>query len=117
MHIFWHNINKIVNGDSFHNIEGGATIINKSLIQGSFNKVEREYGDDTKKALEQVSQFIEKSGNVAAVALFNNFNQELSKPRHEKSTLGGIWDGIEKVLPSIATIAGAVAKVTALFTQ
>ena len=102
-------------GDSFQNIESGTTIINKSLVQGSFNKVEREYGEETKKALEQVSQFIEKSNNPAAVALFNSFNQELSKPEREKSTLKGIWDGIEKVLPSIATIAGAVSKITALF--
>ena len=102
-------------GDSFQNIGAGTTIINKSLVENSFNKVEREYGEDTKKALEQISQFIEKSNNPAAGALFNSFNQELSKPQHEKSTLKGIWDGIEKVLPSIATIAGTVAKITSLF--
>jgi hypothetical protein len=51
----------------------------------------------------------------AAIALFNNFNQELNKQQHDKSTLKGIWDGIVKVLPSIATISEAVAKITTLF--
>ena len=102
-------------GDSFQNIGADATIINKAIVQNAFNKVESQYGNETKKALEQVSQFIEKSQNPAAVALFNSFNQELSKPQHEKSTLKGIWEGIEKVLPTITTIAGTVAKIAPLF--
>jgi hypothetical protein len=105
----------MTNGDSFQNITN-ATIINKAIVQNAFNKVQEEYGEETKKALEQVSQFIENSDNPAAAALFNSFNQELSKPQHEKSTLKGIWDGIEKLLPTITTIAGTVAKIVPLFT-
>ena len=86
-----------MSGDSFHNIGPGATIINKSFLQNSFNKVEREYGGDVKQALDDISQFIEKSDNPAAGALFNTFNQELSKPQHEKSTLKGICYEVENI--------------------
>jgi len=50
-----YNIDKIASDYSFHDIGTGSTIINKSLVQGSFNKVEREYGGDVKQTLDQIS--------------------------------------------------------------
>jgi len=33
----------------------------------------------------------------------------------EKSKLRNFWEGLEKLLPSLATISGAVAKIVTLF--
>jgi hypothetical protein len=101
-------------GDMFENITD-STISSKSIVQNSFNKVVMKYGEETKNALDEVSKFIGESKDPAAIALFNNFCQELNKPQCEKSTLKGIWDGIVKVLPSIANKSSAVTKITTLF--
>jgi hypothetical protein len=104
-----------ITGDGFKDITG-STIINESLIKDSFNKVQSEYrNEEAGKALIEIAGFIEKSGDPAAGALFDNFNQELNKPQSEKSKLKKFWEGIEKVLPSIGTAADAVSKITSLF--
>jgi hypothetical protein len=104
----------IVMGDRFENISG-STIINKSLVQNSLNKVKEQYDEETSKALQEVAQFIHNSKNRSAGALFNEFNQELSKPEPDKSALGNLWSSIQNVLPQIVTISGAVAKIVTLF--
>ena len=47
-------------GDVFIDIHN-ATLINKSLVENSFNKVKREHDEETGKALVKVAEFIEKS--------------------------------------------------------
>lgn len=79
------------------------------MVENSFNKVKNNYGDDVSKALVKIAESIEESGDPAAGALFDNFNQELNKPQPEKSKLKKIWEGIVKILPSVASIAGAIA--------
>jgi len=67
----------------------------------------------------QVTGFIQKSKEPtvpAAAALLDGFNQELTKRTPDKSRLRSIWDGIEKVLPSISTMKGVVDKIVPLFT-
>jgi hypothetical protein len=101
-------------GDYFNNIQN-ATIINKSILENSFNKVENEYNEEVAKSLIQIAEYIEESGNISAGILFDNFNEELNKPQLDKSKIGKIWDGIEKTLPSIATISEIIAKLAPLF--
>ena len=101
-------------GDVFKNING-ATIINDSIVKDSFNKVEKEHGEEVAKALLQIGEFIEKFGDLSAGILFDKFNEELNKNQPEKATLKKIWDGIEKTLPTIATISEVIAKIAPLF--
>jgi len=101
-------------GDIFKDIHN-ATIINKALVQNSFNKVKKEHNEETSKALVEVAKFIENSKDPAAGALFNNLTEELSKPEPDKSRLKSFWSGIEKALPTITSIAGAIAKIVPLF--
>ena len=103
-----------VDVDVFRDIHN-ATIINKSLVENSFNKVKREIDEETSKALVKVAEIIEKSGNASAGLLFDKFNEELNKPQPEKSRLSDFWSGIVAVPPSVATLAGAVSKITGLF--
>jgi len=91
-----------------------ATIINASLVENSFNKVKRELDEETGNTLVEIAKFIEKSGNASAGLLFDKFNEELNKPQPEKSRLSDFWSGIVAVLPSVATLAGAVSKITGL---
>ena len=42
---------------------------------------------------------------------FDRFNQELNKSEPQKSVLRQMWEGIEKVLPSIQTLAEAVPQI------
>jgi tetratricopeptide (TPR) repeat protein len=103
----------VVIGDKFENIRG-ATIIKDSLVENSFNKIKEGYGDDVAKALLQIAEFIEGSGNKEAGGLFDSFNEEISKPQPKKSVLKSIWGGIEKALPTITTLSEAIAKLTSL---
>ncbi len=104
----------IVKGDVFSDLQN-ATIINKALVENSFNKVRREHDEETSKALVGVAKFIEKSGDPASGALFDKFNEELNKPQPDKFRLKSFWTSIQNNLPAIASIAGSVAKVVALF--
>jgi hypothetical protein len=101
-------------GDVFNNIHD-ATIINKSLVKKSFNKVKKEHDEETSKALAKVAEFIEISKDHAAGALFDTFNKELNKPQPDKTRLKSFWTGIQNTLPSIASISESVAKIVQLF--
>jgi hypothetical protein len=103
-----------VMGDEFRDIRN-ATIINKSLVENSFNKVKREHDEEISKALVEVAKFIEKSGDPVSGALFDKFNEELNKPQPDKSRLKSFWSGIQNALPSIASISDSVAKIVSLF--
>ena len=101
-------------GDVFKNIRN-ATIINKSVVENSFNKVTKEHGGDVAKALLQIAEFIEKAGNIEAGELFDSFNEELNKPVPKKPVLKSIWEGIKKALPDITALSEAIAKLATLF--
>jgi len=103
-----------VMGDVFKDIQN-ATVINKSLVENSFNKVKTEHDEETSKALVEVAKFIEKSKNPAAGVLFDSFNQELNKSQPDKSKLKSFWEVLQNALPSIATISDSVAKIVRLF--
>ncbi len=100
--------------DVFQNIQN-STILNKSIVENAFNRVKKEHDEDTSKALVKIAEFIEKSGDPAAGALFTNFTEELNKPTPDKSRLKSFWSGVEKALPTINTVAEAVAKIVPLF--
>ena len=92
--------------DVFGNVTN-ANIINKSTIQNAFNKVKSEHDEETSKALIKIAEFIEKSNEPAAGALFNSLTDELNKPQPDKSKLKSFWSGIQNVLPSIVSISAS----------
>jgi len=66
--------------------------------------VKREHGLDFSQTLEQMTGHIERSGDPSAAALFARFKEELKKGQLDRSTLRKVWEDIEKILPSIATL-------------
>jgi tetratricopeptide (TPR) repeat protein len=101
-------------GNMFKNIQH-ATVINKSAVENSFNKVKTGYGEEVAKALLHIAEFIDRSGNKEAGELFNRFHEELNKPEPKKSVLKSLWEGVEKAVPAITTLSDAVAKLVSLF--
>ena len=81
---------KVVMGDSFKNISN-ATIINRALVENSFNKLKKEYNEQVNQALVQIADFIQKSDEPAAGILFAKFNEQLNEPQLDNPTLINIW--------------------------
>jgi tetratricopeptide (TPR) repeat protein len=105
---------EVVMGDKFENIRN-ATIINKSVVENSFNKIRAEQGEGVASALKEIADFIEQQGNREAGELFDRFNEELNKPEPKKSVLKSVWAGIEKAIPVATALAEPVAKLAMLF--
>lgn len=105
---------EIVMGNKFENISG-STIINESHLFNSLNKVKNEYGEDASKAIEELWQTVEKSGNEEAAELFNAFNNEVAKETPSKPLLKNFWNGITAAIPTLIQSATLVEKITSLF--
>jgi hypothetical protein len=100
--------------DKFENIHN-ATIVNRSLVEKSFNQVKSDFDQETADALKLVAKEIEKSGNKEAAENFDSFNEELQKPEPKKSVLRVLWGGVTTALPSILQITDVVTKISKLF--
>lgn len=94
-------------------VSGNSNVIGKSIVSGGVYNVKR-HDDEIRKGLYKIAEFIEKSNNPAATALFDGFNEELNKPQPDVSRLRSLWSGIEKVLPSIAEMSETVRKIEKL---
>jgi len=106
---------EVVMGDKFENIQN-STVINRSIVSEAMKTVEASHGADIARSLESVAKTVEESKSVAAGALFESFSRELQKKQPNKSDLREFWEGLTKVVPSIATLAGAGVKIATLFT-
>jgi len=104
----------IVMGDIFSNIKN-STIVNRSLVERSFNKVKSEADEETAKVLLKVAELVAGSGNKEAGEILDQFNEELAKPAPRKSLLKRSWDNLVQVLPTVTTVAGAAAAIAKLF--
>ena len=102
-------------GDHFENISH-STIVNRSIVQKSFNKLARDYDDDTAQALQQLAEEIEKSGNREAAETFEAFNEELQKPEPKKSILRSLFNGITEALPALSSMTDLIEKISKIFT-
>ncbi len=104
----------ITMGDKFSNISN-STIVNRSLVESSFNKVKSEAGEETAKVLLKVAEIVAASGNMEAGEILDQFNEELAKPVPRKSLLKRSWDNLVQVLPTVTTVAGAAAAIAKIF--
>lgn len=113
--LFHITVNKeIVMGDKFENIRH-STIINRSIVEDAVKNTRLTMGADTAELLSGIADVVDKSQNSAAVSLLNSLMTELKQKQPDKSKVRQIWDGLVDVLPDIATIAGASAKIAGLF--
>jgi hypothetical protein len=108
------SIGEFIMGDSFKDIKD-STIINRSKVVNALNTVGGHIDEDTKSAIIEVANIVGQSQNAAAGALLDQFNDELAKPQHDRSKLKQFWSGLTTLLPDIAKLGGAVAKIVAIF--
>lgn len=106
---------EVVMGDKFENIQQ-STVINGSIVSEAMNTVAASNGPEIAQALEAVAKAVEESKSVAGGALFESFSKELQKQQPHKLVLRELWEGLTKVVPSVATLAEAGVKVATLFT-
>jgi hypothetical protein len=101
-------------GDKFKNISG-STIINRSNLTNSLNKIKENHGEVVADAIKEIGKIIEKSGNDEAAELFNAFNNESSKDSPSKPLLKSFWNGITSTLPVIEKSVRLIEKISSLF--
>jgi hypothetical protein len=109
-----------VMGDKFANVRGsqikspGAklTYINESMLSNALNTVRGDYGDDVRDALRVLANHIQRSKSQEAGELFNSFNEELTRPNSNRTTLKVLWDGLRNSLPEAAKVASSIATIT-----
>jgi hypothetical protein len=98
----------------FSDIEG-STIVVDSIVKNSFNRVKEAHSEEIARALLEIADYVNRSGNKDAGVLFNTFGEELSKSAPRKPVLRTIWNGILEVLPDVSKLAEAVTKIGTLF--
>ncbi|MGA7384200.1 MAG: COR domain-containing protein, partial [Methylocella sp.] len=101
-------------GDKFSHISN-STIVNRSLVERSFNKVKSEAGEETANVLLKVAEVVADSGNEEAGEILDQLNEELAKPAPRKSLLKRSWDNLVQVLPTVTTVADAATAIAKLF--
>ena len=104
-----------VSGDIFSNIGEGATIINRSLLSNSMNRLKDNGQGDIAEALQRIAELIEKSGSSEAAENFEAMTEELSHPAPRKTILKSLWAGTIAALPMISELTDSVDKISGLF--
>lgn len=94
--------------------ETSFTNIDKSFVANAFSKINDEYGEDIARALLQIAEFVEKSGDYAIGKLLDDFNKELLEQKPQKDKLQSIWSGIERINPAAAQMTDAVSRLMLL---
>ena len=108
-HSYQININKVVMGDNFEHISG--TVINRSIVTNSLNKVSQQLDDEAMQLLKRVTEEVEKSGNKDAVENMEEFHKEVQKPEPKKSLLKSFWNGVVTAVPALITNADKVMNI------
>jgi hypothetical protein len=102
-------------GDKYENITN-STIINRSSLENAFNQIKEQVDEETANALIQVAEIVGQSNNPAAGVLLTSFTDEVKSKEPDKSKLSQYWNGLVTLLPSVATLSTACAKIIPLFT-
>ena len=102
-------------GDKFENISN-STIVNRSLLANSLNKISSKYGNEVENALEQIASHIEQLGNGESAELLNGFSQEINNEKPNHTVLKTLWDGLVRSLPDVAKVSTAIATISKIFT-
>lgn len=105
---------KIV-GDVFRDIGAGATVINKSVVTNSLNRVRSEHGPRVSEALRRVGEIVAESGSEEAVDNFNALSAELASETPKKGVLRALWLGIVAALPTVTELSSLGEQLAGLF--
>jgi hypothetical protein len=88
-----------------------SPIIVGSHVEGAFNKLSTRGGSESQEALSEIGNVVMHSGNRGAGEIFDEFTREIDSDKPRKGVLQTYWDGLVKVLPDIARLSAAAAKI------
>lgn len=93
----------------------GSTVIFRSNVVNAFNRLGADATPETQAAINNVLEAIEKSGDKSAGVIFEKLLDDLGNKNRDRGTLQGYWKTIVQLVPDVAKMADAAAKITALF--
>lgn len=105
---------EVIMGDKFEHIIN-STLINRSVLTDSFNKLSSQGLADVREALDRLAAVVSDSKNKDAAENFNAFTAEVSKPDSTKSVLKTLWGGVVSALPAVAQMTDIVDKIKRLW--
>jgi hypothetical protein len=92
-----------------------STIINRSSVMDSYNKLAQRHDESYAKALLELAEVVVKSKDPAANAVFDEFSKESTKDQGDKGKLKRYWDSLVSLVPDVAKLGEAAAKIAGLF--
>ncbi len=93
----------------------GNNVANRSSVIGSFNTNSNNQDEEILRAVQALSEMIQNQSDQEAKRHFQDFAEELSKPKPEKEKLKGFWSSLTSILPNILTMTNIVEHITKLF--
>lgn len=94
-------------GDHFSGIGAGATIINRSHIEGSLNRLQQTDGQAVADAYREIIAMVERAGNRDAQAALQALSRELELQDAEPGVLKALWKGLLEYLPALLELPAA----------
>lgn len=101
-------------GDTFSNVSN-STIVNRSLVSGSFQHLGEQGESDAAAAVRQLGEIIEQSDNQDAAEAFNALNEEIASGSPKKGVVRSLLNGIANALPAVAKVAESVDTIAKSF--
>lgn len=108
-------VQELIMGDRFDRIGSGATIVNRSTLVNSVNRIGKSVDADTARAFERLAGIVENSRSSEAIENFNGLAEELERPQPSKARMKSFWNGITGALPGVVELADVADKITRLF--
>lgn len=94
-------------GDHFSGIGAGATIINRSHIEGSLKQLQQTGGQAVADAYREVIAMVEHSDNRDAQAALQALSCELERRDAKPGVLKALWRGLLEYLPALLELPAA----------
>jgi hypothetical protein len=109
------NVGEVHVGDYIH-AGAGAVVVNRSTLTNALNTIQANHGDEAARAVQQLAEAVEKSGNQEAVDDLNGLTEELGRSEPRKNRVKVWLDAISSVLPNVVQVTSSVAKIAELLT-
>ncbi|MFE9203435.1 hypothetical protein [Micromonospora sp. NPDC007230] len=101
-------------GDRFEQVHG-SVIVNRSVLNNSFNSIANVHGQDVADAIRRIAVEVERSGSQEAAENLEALTEELQQPQPKRGVLRALWKGIVEAVPTITQATDAAERLTKLF--
>jgi hypothetical protein len=105
-------------GDRINVSGAGNTVITKSTLTNVLNNSSNDSNsvEEVDKALNDLKDLVDQSGNEKALKTHESFRNQIASGNPDKIVLESLWDGLLKLMPTIAQSTTIMSNVVKLFT-